>query len=163
MMNFGALNWFNSFIKKLKKPLHCINYMIYTCYKGGRKSEQNNMRPLLVLFTNGKGNVRTTMAITYFQQLRLVNSFSLPFLVSLGIHFRFWDYLRLVAWWLHAILLTTAWVSTSPHCPLWPLGACMSDSGTTFSWLHDILFTHVHSLVILLPLIQYIPNMIQPK
>ncbi len=31
MMNFGALKWFRSFIKKLKKALDCINHMIYTC------------------------------------------------------------------------------------------------------------------------------------
>ncbi len=30
MMNFGALNWFDSFIKKLKKGLDCMNHMIYT-------------------------------------------------------------------------------------------------------------------------------------
>ncbi len=30
MVNLGALNWFDSFIKKLKKALDCINYVIYT-------------------------------------------------------------------------------------------------------------------------------------
>ncbi len=30
MVNLGALNWFDSFIKKLKKVLDCINDMIYT-------------------------------------------------------------------------------------------------------------------------------------
>ncbi len=31
MMKFGALNWFDFFIKKLKKALDCINHVIYTC------------------------------------------------------------------------------------------------------------------------------------
>ncbi len=31
MINFGALNWFGYFIKKLKKTLDCIHHMIYTC------------------------------------------------------------------------------------------------------------------------------------
>ncbi len=31
MMYFGALNGFDSFIKKLKKALLCINHVIYTC------------------------------------------------------------------------------------------------------------------------------------
>ncbi len=30
MMNFGTLNWFDSFIKKLKKALDCIPDVIYT-------------------------------------------------------------------------------------------------------------------------------------
>ncbi len=30
MANLGALNWFESFIKKLKKALDCINHVIYT-------------------------------------------------------------------------------------------------------------------------------------
>ncbi len=30
MMKFGALNWFNSLIKKLKKALNCITHVIYT-------------------------------------------------------------------------------------------------------------------------------------
>ncbi len=30
MMNFSALNWFDSFIKKLKKALNCIIHVIYT-------------------------------------------------------------------------------------------------------------------------------------
>ncbi len=30
MVNLGALNWFDSFIKNLKKALDCINYVIYT-------------------------------------------------------------------------------------------------------------------------------------
>ncbi len=30
MVNFGTLNWFDSFIKKLKKALDCINHVIYT-------------------------------------------------------------------------------------------------------------------------------------
>ncbi len=30
MMNFGAINWFDSFIEKLKKVLYCINHVIYT-------------------------------------------------------------------------------------------------------------------------------------
>ncbi len=30
MVNLGALNWFDSFIKKLKKALDCINHVIYT-------------------------------------------------------------------------------------------------------------------------------------
>ncbi len=31
MINFGAFNWFDSFIKRLKKTLVCINHVIYTC------------------------------------------------------------------------------------------------------------------------------------
>ncbi len=31
MMNFGALNRFDPFIKKLKKALNCINHVTYTC------------------------------------------------------------------------------------------------------------------------------------
>ncbi len=31
MMNFVALNWFDSFIKKMKKALDFINHTIYTC------------------------------------------------------------------------------------------------------------------------------------
>ncbi len=31
MMNFGALNLFDSRIKKLKNALVCINHVIYTC------------------------------------------------------------------------------------------------------------------------------------
>ncbi len=31
MMKFGDLNWFDSFIKNLKKALDCINHVIYTC------------------------------------------------------------------------------------------------------------------------------------
>ncbi len=30
MMNLSSLNWFDSFIKKLKKALDCINHVIYT-------------------------------------------------------------------------------------------------------------------------------------
>ncbi len=30
MINFGALNWFDSFINKLKKALDYMNHMIYT-------------------------------------------------------------------------------------------------------------------------------------
>ncbi len=30
MVNLGALNWFDSFIKMLKKALDCINHVIYT-------------------------------------------------------------------------------------------------------------------------------------
>ncbi len=30
MMNFGALNLFDSCIKKFKKTLDCINHVIYT-------------------------------------------------------------------------------------------------------------------------------------
>ncbi len=32
MMNFGALNWFGFFMKKLKKALDCITHVIYTCH-----------------------------------------------------------------------------------------------------------------------------------
>ncbi len=31
MMNFGALNWFDSSIKKLKKVLDYTNHVSYTC------------------------------------------------------------------------------------------------------------------------------------
>ncbi len=31
MIKFGALNLFDSFIKKLKKTFDCINHVIYTC------------------------------------------------------------------------------------------------------------------------------------
>ncbi len=31
MINFGALKWFDSFTKKLKKALDYINQVIYTC------------------------------------------------------------------------------------------------------------------------------------
>ncbi len=30
MVHLGAMNWFDSFIKKLKKALDCINHVIYT-------------------------------------------------------------------------------------------------------------------------------------
>ncbi len=31
MVNLSDLNWFDSFIKKEKKALDCINHVIYTC------------------------------------------------------------------------------------------------------------------------------------
>ncbi len=34
MVNLGALNLFDSFIKKLKKALDCVNHVIYTPERG---------------------------------------------------------------------------------------------------------------------------------
>ncbi len=46
-------------------------------------------------------------------------------------------------------ILPVVSVSPIPPCHSLPLGTWISGSGTTFGWLQDLLFTHLHDLVIL--------------
>ncbi len=43
----------------------------------------------------------------------------------------------------------SSWSVPTPLCHSLPLGTGMSVSGTTFGWLHDVLFIHMHGVVIL--------------
>ncbi len=44
MVNLGALNWFDSFIKKLgKKPFYFIMHVIYTCEVGIKASQYQDI------------------------------------------------------------------------------------------------------------------------
>ncbi len=56
-------------------------------------------------------------------------------------------------------VLPAALVSTTPYCHFWPMGAWISGSGTIFSWMDDVLLTHVQGVVIQLSSV----NIIWPK
>ncbi len=48
---------------------------------------------------------------------------------------------------MYTTILPATPVSLTPCCHSLPLGAWTFGSGTTFSWLQDVLFTHVYGVV----------------
>ncbi len=72
---------------------------------------------------------------------------------SWGLLWECWGYPVILPKLYELHILSTAWASITPHCRFRPLGTWISGSGITVGWLADVLFTHVHGVIILLALL----------